>query len=48
MIRLEQEIVQENESHEWAGFDSGWTDCTCGATVADLEKHIEQIKGEQK
>jgi len=34
--------------HEWAGFDAGWTDCTCGKTVADLQKHIEQIKGEQE
>ena len=47
MIRLGQEILQENEGHEWAGFDSGWTDCTCGVTVADFQKHIEQIKGEQ-
>lgn len=48
MVRLGQEILQENQGHEWAGFDAGWTDCTCGATVSDLEKHIEKIKGEQK
>lgn len=48
MVRLGQEIFRENEGHEWAGFDSGWTDCTCGVTVADLQKHIAEIKGEQK
>ena len=47
MVRLGQEILQENEGHEWAGFDAGWTDCTCGKTVADLKEHIELIKGEQ-
>lgn len=48
MVRLGQEILQENEGHEWAGFDSGWTDCTCGKTVADLKEHIAGIGGEQK
>lgn len=47
MIRLGQEILQDNDGHEWAGFDAGWTDCTCGKTVADLKEHITQIKGEQ-
>jgi hypothetical protein len=40
MIRIGQEILQENGGHEWAGFDAGWTDCTCGKTVADLKEHI--------
>ncbi len=48
MVRLGQEISRENEGHEWAGFDSGWTDCTCGKTVADLKEHIDLIKGEKK
>jgi hypothetical protein len=48
MIRIGQEILQEDKGHEWAGFEAGYTDCTCGKTVADLQKHIEQVKGEQK
>jgi hypothetical protein len=40
MVRLGQEILQENQCHAWAGIEAGWTDCTCGKTVADLKEHI--------
>lgn len=40
--------LKEVKGHAWAGFDAGWTDCTCGKTVADLQKHILSEEGWQK
>lgn len=42
------ENLKEQQGHAWAGFDSGWTYCTCGKTVADLKDHIRLVEREQK